>query len=379
MKVLCIFGTRPDAIKMAPVVEALQGHPRFRVFTCATGQHRGMLDQALRAFSLHPDYDLNLMSHNQTLAAVTGTAITGVERIIRRVQPDWVLVQGDTTTSMAAAMAAYYHQTPVGHVEAGLRTHNIYSPWPEEVNRKCITSISLLHFAPTQTARRNLLREGVPPNRVFVTGNTVIDALLKTHRAIQSSEELQSLLRRRFHYLTKSRHVILVTGHRRENWGMPLASICNALISLAKESKLQIVYPVHLNPNVRRTVLKRLAGFNNIRLIEPVDYVSFVYLMGRAHLILTDSGGIQEEAPALGKPVLIMRDTTERPEALQVGAARLVGTRATDIVAAVTDLLEHPRKHLRMSKQRSTFGDGEASKRIAGILCRYRDNVATSR
>lgn len=372
-RVLSVFGTRPEAIKMAPVVRALAESRDIESSVCVTAQHREMLDQVLSVFEIKPKFDLNLMQRGQDLYDVTARILTGMRGVLEESAPDVVLVHGDTATTVATSLAAYYARVPVGHVEAGLRTGNIYSPWPEEINRQIAGRIATYHFAPTDTARKNLLAENVVGQRIHVTGNTVIDALqlivarLDEDQALALSvaEKLVSSLgfdpgRDRF---------ILVTGHRRENFGQGFQNICSALLRLAKEwPDAQIVYPVHLNPNVRGPVLELLGDVANIRLIEPLEYVPFVYLMKSCYLVLTDSGGIQEEAPSLGKPVLVMRETTERPEAVTAGTVRLVGTDVQKIVAETSQLLSDKVLYARMSEAQNPYGDGRAAERIVGVL-----------
>jgi UDP-N-acetylglucosamine 2-epimerase (non-hydrolysing) len=366
LDVLLVFGTRPEAIKMAPVHRALAQDARFRVRVCVTAQHREMLDQVLELFGIEPEYDLDLMRPGQDLSAITGSVLDGIKVVLEEAAPDYVLVHGDTTTTMAASLAAYYARVPVGHVEAGLRTGDIYSPWPEEMNRRLTGSIATLHFAPTEAARRNLLREGVDGARIAVTGNTVIDALLTmVERARKGGEEEFS---ERFEGIDLDRRLVLVTGHRRENFGGGFERICEALAELSRTPDVEIVYPVHLNPKVQEPVHRILGSLPNVHLIAPQEYLPFLFLMDRAHLIITDSGGIQEEAPSLGKPVLVMRDTTERPEAVEAGTVRLVGTDARVIVDAARALLEDEDEYRSMSFAHNPYGDGAASRRIAETL-----------
>lgn len=353
---------------MAPVVQALKSATGLQTAVCVTAQHRQMLDQVLELFEIKPDFDLDLMTPGQDLSDITSKVLLGLKPVLHEWRPDWVLVHGDTTTTMAASLAAYYQQVRVGHVEAGLRTHNIYSPWPEEMNRRIAGVIATAHFAPTDGARSNLLRENVEASRVIVTGNTVIDALQDVVRRLRADHRLQAELQQRFGFLDNTRRLILVTGHRRENFGAGFDQICHALHDLSLRPDVQIVYPVHLNPNVQEPVRRLLGAFPNVHLIEPQDYLPFVYLMDRAHLLLTDSGGIQEEAPSLGKPVLVMRDTTERPEAVDAGTVRLVGTNRLDIVDAVTELLDVPVTYQRMSLAHNPYGDGRAAQRITDYL-----------
>lgn len=367
-KILLVFGTRPEAIKMAPVVRALSEAKQWEVKVCVTAQHRQMLDQVLSLFEIVPDFDLNLMKPRQDLTDITCNVLSGMRDVFNQWKPDLVLVHGDTATAMAASLAAYYAKIPVGHVEAGLRTNDIYSPWPEEMNRRMVGRVATLHFAPTEIARGNLLTEGCSDHSIFVTGNTVIDALLKVVDRVNSNTDLNQELSARFAFLEEDKRMILVTGHRRENFGQGFENICKALREIADRDDVQIVYPVHLNPNVQEPVNRILAGCKNIHLIEPQDYLPFVYLMNRAHILLTDSGGIQEEAPSLGKPVLVMRDTTERPEAVEAGAVKLVGTDNERIVAATFALLDDPTEYQRMSRAHNPYGDGHAAQRISKIL-----------
>jgi UDP-N-acetylglucosamine 2-epimerase (non-hydrolysing) len=370
LKTLCVFGTRPEAIKMAPLALQLAADERFDAKVCVTGQHREMLDQVLSLFELKPDYDLNIMKPGQDLTDVTAGILTSLKPVLAEFKPDIVLVHGDTATTFAASLAAYYQQIPVGHVEAGLRTGNIYSPWPEEGNRKLTGALATLHFAPTETSRQNLLNEGVGEERILVTGNTVIDALLDVVAKLEASQSLQKQFSQQFNFLRADKKLILVTGHRRESFGGGFERICRALVDTAKaHPEVQVVYPVHLNPNVREPVNRLLQGIENVHLIEPLDYLPFVYLMNRAHLILTDSGGIQEEAPSLGKPVLVMRDTTERPEAVEAGTVKLVGTDTDMIVKHLNMLLSDEAAYAAMSRAHNPYGDGRACSRIQeGLL-----------
>lgn len=374
-RVLSIFGTRPEAIKMAPVVRALESDSRFRSIVCVTAQHRHMLDQVLEIFGVTPDYDLNLMTAGQDLTDITVGVLSGLREIVGATRPDLILVHGDTTTTLAATLAGYYAKIPVAHVEAGLRTGNKYSPWPEEINRKVTSAIGTLHFAPTEQARLNLLREGVPAADIFVTGNTVVDALLGVVRRIETSPELSQSLSADVP-VCGDRRTILITGHRRENFGAGFERICTAIAMLARRSDVEIIYPVHLNPNVREPVERLLGGLPNVRLLPPLDYLPFVNLLRRSYLILTDSGGVQEEAPSLGKPVLVMRDTTERPEAVDAGTVRLVGTDVDRIVGEATRLLDDDKAYLAMSVAHNPYGDGHAARRIIAALASYFDAVA---
>jgi len=363
-RILIIFGTRPEAIKMAPVVKAFQNDERFETKVCVTAQHRDMLDQVLGLFSIEPDYDLDIMKQNQGLTGITCAILTGLESVLQDFAPDRVLVHGDTSTTFAASLAAYYQKIAVGHVEAGLRTHNIYSPWPEEANRKLTGALADLHFAPTDTARDNLLQENVPDKSIHVTGNTVIDALCHVEESIKNNAPLRTELASRFPFIDVDKKIILVTGHRRESFGDGFENICQALKELAQRGDSQIIYPVHLNPHVQEPVNRLLKDIEHVHLIEPQDYLPFVYLMTRAHIILTDSGGVQEEAPSLGKPVLVMRDTTERPEAVVAGTVKLVGTDKTKIINNVALLLDNQEEYRKMSVAHNPYGDGKASQRI---------------
>lgn len=377
--ILLVFGTRPEAIKMAPLVKKLQSEPdKFKTVVCVTAQHRQMLDQVLHIFDIVPDYDLDIMKPNQDLYDITSRVLLGMRDVLKEVQPDVVLVHGDTTTSTAAALAAFYQQIPVGHVEAGLRTHNIYSPWPEEMNRQITGRITTHHFAPTPLAKQNLLRENVAENQIIITGNTVIDALHIVTKRLAEDAELQQSVRgelEEFGYdvnrLDKGRKLLLITGHRRENFGEGFLNICHAIKDLAERyPDTDFVYPVHLNPNVRKPVFEILGdgAEKNIFLIEPLQYLPFVYMMERSYLILTDSGGVQEEAPGLGKPVLVMRNTTERPEAVEAGTVLLVGTDRAKIEQGVIDLMEKPEVYRKMSEAVNPYGDGLACSRISDYL-----------
>ncbi|PLR34287.1 UDP-N-acetylglucosamine 2-epimerase (non-hydrolyzing) [Chimaeribacter californicus] len=369
MKVLTVFGTRPEAIKMAPLVHALAQDEAFEAKVCVTAQHREMLDQVLRLFDIEPDFDLNIMRPGQGLTEITCRILEGLKPVLEAFRPDVVLVHGDTTTTMATSLAAFYQRIPVGHVEAGLRTGDLFSPWPEEANRKLTGTLATWHFAPTENSRRNLLGESTPESRIVVTGNTVIDALLWVRDRILGNAELVGELARRYAFLDNNKKLILVTGHRRESFGGGFERICTALAEIARRHPdVQVVYPVHLNPNVSEPVNRILSGIGNIFLIEPQDYLPFVYLMDRAYLILTDSGGIQEEAPSLGKPVLVMRDTTERPEAVDAGTVRLVGTDMAKIVQEVTRLLTDDNEYHAMSRAHNPYGDGHACQRILHAL-----------
>ncbi|WDG76769.1 UDP-N-acetylglucosamine 2-epimerase (non-hydrolyzing) [Pseudomonas chlororaphis] len=373
LKILSVFGTRPEAIKMAPLALALRADERFDAKICVTGQHREMLDQVLELFELEPDFDLNIMKPGQDLTDVTTCILQGMKGVFSTYKPDIILVHGDTATTFATTLAAYYHQIPVAHIEAGLRTGNLYSPWPEEANRKLTGALARLHFAPTQKSEQNLLQEGVSPESVYVTGNTVIDALLNVVEKLGSNAKLNQQFSEQFKFLSAERRLILVTGHRRESFGDGFERICMSLASIAREfDDVEIVYPVHLNPNVREPVNRLLSGIDNIHLIEPLDYLPFVYLMNRSYLILTDSGGVQEEAPSLGKPVLVMRDTTERPEAIEAGTVRLVGTEKEKITSNLRELLLNSDAYQEMSFAHNPYGDGNACARIINTLATFK-------
>lgn len=368
-KCLSIFGTRPEAIKMAPLVRALQVCAWADARVCVTAQHREMLDQVLDCFDLEADFDLDIMLPGQDAGSVASSVLLQLRGVLREFKPDLVLVHGDTVTTLAAALAAYFERIPVAHVEAGLRTADLYSPWPEEGMRRMVGPIAELHFAPTARARQNLLDEGVDPDTVHVTGNTVVDALLGCVAAVEADSTAEQQLAANFPFLAAERRIVLVTGHRRENFGLAMERICAALRQIAEAfPDVDVVYPVHLNPNVREPVNRLLVGVPNIHLIEPLDYRAFVYLMARAYLILTDSGGIQEEAPSLGKPVLVMRDTTERPEAIEAGTVKLVGTEVAALFDAVRELLDDEEAYRRMSQAANPYGDGKASERIVRVL-----------
>ena len=379
--VMLVFGTRPEAIKMAPLVKTLESHAdEFRTLVCVTGQHRQMLDQVLDIFHIRPDFDLNIMRAGQDLYDVTTRVLTGMREVLTTARPDIVLVHGDTTTSMSAALAAFYARIPVGHVEAGLRTHDVLSPWPEEMNRQLTARLATCHFAPTPLSRDNLLAENIAADHIWVTGNTVIDALHWVTARIKANPELAAGLDAHLHEagydvsrLTGGRRLVLITGHRRENFGAGFLSMCRAIKALTERyPEVDFVYPMHLNPNVRQPIHdvfgSDLTDLGNMYFIEPLEYLSFVYLMEKSHIVLTDSGGIQEEAPGLGKPVLVMRDTTERPEAVTAGTVKLVGTDFNRITSAVSTLLDDPAAYARMSQAVNPYGDGHACERIARAL-----------
>lgn len=369
MKILTVFGTRPEAIKMAPLVHVLANDPHFDAKVCVTAQHREMLDQVLELFEIKPTYDLNLMKAGQTLSDVTARILIELKPVLQEFKPDLVLVHGDTTTTLAASLAAYYEQIPVGHVEAGLRTGNIYSPWPEEANRKLTGVLTKYHFAPTATSKQNLLDDNYPEDSIYVTGNTVVDALLMIKNKIDVDSDLNKMLEAQFPFLDKSKKLILVTGHRRESFGAGFERICDALaITANKYPDAQILYPMHLNPQVREPVNRILKDVKNIFLIEPQQYLPFIYLMSRAHIILTDSGGVQEEAPSLGKPVLVMRDKTERPEAVEAGTVKLVGTNVKVITSSLSELMDNDEAYEAMSYAHNPYGDGMSCQRILDVL-----------
>ena len=372
-KILLVFGTRPEAIKMAPLVKAFQKDTEhFETRVCVTAQHRQMLDQVLEVFGITPEYDLNIMAPNQDLYDITAKVLMGLREVLKDFRPDTVLVHGDTTTSMAASLAAFYMQIPVGDVEAGLRTYNMLSPWPEEMNRQVTDRICTYYFAPTEQSKKNLLQENIDEKKIFITGNTVIDALLMAVDIISSTPGMEEKIAKEFQekgYTVGNREYILVTGHRRENFGEGFLHICKAIKELAAlHPDMDIVYPVHLNPNVQKPVYELLSGVDNVYLISPLDYLPFIYAMQHSTLLLTDSGGVQEEAPSLGKPVLVMRDTTERPEAVEAGTVKLVGTDAEAIVSNVTALLQDKEMYKRMSETHNPYGDGQACERIMVAL-----------
>lgn len=369
-KILIVFGTRPEAIKMAPLVKEFEKHKKeFNVRVCVTAQHRSMLDQVLSIFKIKVHYDLNIMKPNQDLYDITSSVLLKMRDVLKEFKPDVVFVHGDTTTTSAASLSAFYQKIPVAHIEAGLRTGNIYSPWPEEMNRKLTGAITRYHFSPTATSRQNLLNENVPKSNIFVTGNTVIDALYMITKRLKEDKKLSSKIEKEIiekgYDVKRNRKLILVTGHRRENFGEGFINICKALRDIALKYKdIDILYPVHLNPNVQKPVYGLLSKIPNIFLIEPIDYLPFVYLMNNAFIIVTDSGGIQEEAPSLGKPVLVMRNTTERPEAVTAGTVKLVGTDRNKIVKEITSLIENKKIYQRMSRAHNPYGDGKACLRI---------------
>ncbi len=367
MKVLTVFGTRPEAIKMIPVLKALT-ECSIESRICVTGQHRSMLDQVLSLYNITPHYDLDIMEVNQTLTSITRKVMSGLESVFSEFKPDWVLVQGDTSTTFASSLAAFYKKIFVGHIEAGLRTRHIYSPWPEEMNRQLTTRIANLHFAPTLEAKENLLAEQVLEEKISVTGNTVIDTLLETVNYFDSNPHITASIAEQFNFLDKNRKLILITSHRRENFGNGLQQVCRALLHLSERNDVQILYPVHLNPNISDTVDKLLRNKKNIFLIHPQEYLPFVYLMMRSYLILTDSGGIQEEAPSLGKPVLVARDTTERPEGIAAGTAKLVGVNKDEIIRHIEELLDNKMIYEQMSQSQNPYGDGKAAQRIVERL-----------
>ncbi|MDP2564042.1 non-hydrolyzing UDP-N-acetylglucosamine 2-epimerase [Pseudoalteromonas marina] len=369
IKVLSIFGTRPEAIKMAPLVKALSDAEGIEAKVCVTAQHREMLDQVLELFEIVPEYDLNIMRPGQNLYDVTTNILLGLKPILEEFNPDLVLVHGDTSTTLSASLAAFYQQIPVGHVEAGLRTGDLGSPWPEEGNRKLTGAITKLHFAPTQTSQENLLNESINADDIVITGNTVIDALLQVVDKVKTDNALISTLKAKFPELDETKKLILVTGHRRESFGGGFERICEALAEIATvHPDAQVLYPMHLNPNVREPVNRILKNVDNVHLIEPQDYLPFVYLMNQAHIIVTDSGGVQEEAPSLGKPVLVMRDTTERPEAVEAGTVKLVGTDKNRIVSEVNNLLTNQADYNTMSRAHNPYGDGKACERIVAKI-----------
>lgn len=368
-KILIVFGTRPEAIKMAPLVKSLKNDSRFTVKVCVTGQHREMLDQVLDIFKVKPDFDLNIMSHEQSLSDISSKILLDMQKIYDEFFPDIVLVHGDTATTFATSLSAYYRKIKIGHVEAGLRTNDIYSPWPEEANRKLTGALANIHFTPTINSKNNLLKENVNAANIYVTGNTVIDALYLGKKIIDTDKVLLNSFDQKFNFLKKDRKLILVTGHRRESFGSGFENICNSIRDIAlNNNKIDVIYPVHLNPNVQEPVSRILSNINNVHLIEPLDYLPFIYLMNKCHIILTDSGGIQEEGPSFGKPVLVMRDITERPEAVEAGTVKIVGTSYQKITSIVQELLDDDIKYNQMSFAHNPYGDGKSSKRICDIL-----------
>jgi UDP-N-acetylglucosamine 2-epimerase (non-hydrolysing) len=375
MKILLVFGTRPEAIKMAPLVHALSLETAIDAKVCVTGQHREMLDQVLTLFNIKPDFDLEIMAPGQSLGDITGKILSRMKPVLETFKPDLVLVHGDTSTTFAASLAAYFQQIKVGHIEAGLRTGDILSPWPEEGNRKLTSVLTQYHFAPTRRSKENLLAEAVPRGNIFVTGNTVIDALFYVLNKLKTDKTLMGKLESNYSFLNSKKKLVLVTGHRRESFGGGFERICEALRQIAlTHGECQIVYPVHLNPNVQEPVNRLLRGIDNVFLIDPQEYLAFCYLMEKSSIILTDSGGIQEEAPSLGKPVLVMRDTTERPEALDAGTVRLVGTDVQLIVSQVGMLLTDSDEYNRMSRSHNPYGDGSACNKILNILREIKGN-----
>jgi UDP-N-acetylglucosamine 2-epimerase (non-hydrolysing) len=376
VKILTVFGTRPEAIKMAPLLDALKAAPDIESEVCVTAQHRQMLDQVLDLFQIVPEHDINIMKRGQDLTDITANILLGLRSILKNSRYDMLLVHGDTTTTMAASLSAFYEKIPVGHVEAGLRTGNIYSPWPEEMNRSIVGRIAALHFAPTDRARQSLLNEAVPDSSIYITGNTVIDALIHVVDKIKRDPALNQTLRKRFAFLDFNKRIICVTGHRRENFGDGFERICHALKVISQFKNVQIVYPVHLNPAVQEPVRRILGDARNVHLIEPLDYLPFVYLISKSHHIITDSGGVQEEAPSLGKPVLVMRDTTERPEAVESGTAKLVGTDVDRIVTESLRLLDDRVAYEAMARAHNPYGNGMACRRILDIIQQYTIKVA---
>jgi UDP-N-acetylglucosamine 2-epimerase (non-hydrolysing) len=368
-RILFVFGTRPEAIKMAPLIKAVEKGSKFESRVCVTAQHRQMLDQVLKIFKIKPDYDLDIMTNNQSLFDITAKIILKLQGVLAAERPDIVVVQGDTTTTFVASLAAFYMKTKVAHLEAGLRTRNKFAPFPEEINRRITSAVADIHFAPTPWAKNNLLKENISPENIFVTGNTVIDALFSVVEMLkESAMKFDSLL----DGIDFSKKMVLITGHRRENFGEGFKNICEAVSDLARKfPNAEFVYPVHFNPNVRKPVSEILSGFKNVHLIEPLDYEPFVYVMGKSYMILTDSGGVQEEAPSLGKPVLVMRETTERPEAVEAGTVKLVGTDKEKIIDGVSTLLTDSQVYVRMSRAHNPYGDGKASQRIVKILEDY--------
>ena len=375
MKILIVFGTRPEAIKMAPLVLSLKENENFEVKICLTAQHREMLDQVLGLFDIKSDYDLDIMKKSQTLTEITSSILSGLKKVLNSYEPDLVLVHGDTTTTFAASLAAYYEQIDVGHIEAGLRTGDIFSPWPEEANRKLTSAITKYHFTPTQGSKNNLIKEGILEKNIKITGNTVIDALFWVQEKMEKDKDLLNSIKSKFNYIDKKKKMILVTGHRRESFGSGFERICNAIRQIAiNHPAIQILYPVHLNPNVQEPVYRLLDDLENVFLTKPLQYQDFCFLMDRSTIILTDSGGVQEEAPSIGKPVLVMRDTTERPEAVEAGTVKLVGTKVESILKEVNLLISDNDEYTRMSKAYNPYGDGNACNRILEFLIEEASN-----
>ena len=368
LKVLSVFGTRPEAIKMSSVVKCLSKEKGIDSKVCVTAQHRHMLDQVLDLFDITPDFDLDVMQSSQTLSDLTSEIIKGISGVFEKWHPDCILVHGDTATTLAASLAAFYAKIPIYHIEAGLRTGDLYSPWPEEANRRITGVLASYHFPPTEIAKQNLIAEGVPVNKMTVTGNTVIDTLLDGLDILIKNDSMRKEIENKFDFIDKSKHLILVTGHRRENFGNGFNDICEALKKISEREDVQIVYPVHLNPRVLEPVRSKIGNLNNVHLIEPQEYIPFIYLMKNSHIILTDSGGIQEEAPSLGKPVLVMRNTSERPEAISAGTVKLVGTNTESIISNINILIDSDSDYLRMSQSHNPYGDGNASKIITKKL-----------
>ena len=367
-KILCVFGTRPEAIKMAPLVKKLEQNLEIDSYVCVTAQHREMLDQVLELFEIKPDFDLDIMKSGQNLSHITSEVLLKLEPVLQQLKPDRVLVHGDTTTAMGAAMAAFYQKIPVGHVEAGLRTGDMLSPWPEEMNRRVVSVFADMHFAPTSKAQENLLNEHVDAETIFITGNTVIDSVIMIAAKLRSNEQLQKHLSEQYSFLDEQKKLILVTAHRRENFGQGFLDICNAISLIADNKNVQVVYPVHLNPNVQEPVYRILGDKRNVKLLAPLDYLHFVYLMDKSHILLTDSGGIQEEGPSLGKPVLVMRDTTERPEAVEAGTVKIVGTDPENICKEINNLLVNDDEYSQMSSAHNPYGNGDASDKIIDCI-----------
>ena len=368
-KILIVFGTRPEAIKMAPLIKELENDSRFDMKICVTGQHREMLNQVLNIFKIKPDFNLKVMKDKQSLTEISSSILKGMDKVYTEFLPDIVLVHGDTATTFATSLSAFYRKIKVGHVEAGLRTDDIYEPWPEEANRRLTSILANIHFAPTKNSKNNLIKESIRPNSIYVTGNTVIDALILARKIIKNDHKLQESFNEKFNFLDNKKKLILVTGHRRESFGKGFEDICNSIRNIALSNKdVQIIYPVHLNPSVQERVNRILSKINNVYLIDPIDYLPFVYLMTRSYIILTDSGGIQEEGPSLGKPVLVMRNITERPEAVKAGTVKIVGTNHHNITSSVNELLNNKKKYSEMSFAHNPYGDGSACKQIRNIL-----------